>query len=366
MINEISIDNYQSHEKSTIRLDSGVNIIVGLSDSGKSAIIRAINWVIRNRPLGDKFIRFDSNKASVKISQSDSKSSVTRSKDGNKNQYIISIDGSDDLVLSSFGSDVPNQVVDLLNIQDVNLQRQFSPYFLVFDSPGSVAEYIRKITRVDEIDKISNVLSRRLRSVTTDVSSIEGQINEIQGKLDEIDKIDIESLDHLISCASSLLVEIDSTKSRSDSIMSIVNLVCRIDDEMINLPGEIDELIEVAELKTAHFTTIASRLSELSRMVSTIYEIDDSLVVLPEHTSEIIEVSSGLINTYNKLVEKETEVANTLIEIDSVDKTIRELELSIEVETKELVMLRSQMTECPTCGQELDEDGIKRVCGIEV
>ena len=56
MIKSVSIKNFKSHKDSTILLTSGVNSIFGDSDSGKSAIIKALYWCINNQPSGDSFI----------------------------------------------------------------------------------------------------------------------------------------------------------------------------------------------------------------------------------------------------------------------------------------------------------------------
>ena len=55
MIKSLSIKNYQSHKDSYLEFSEGVNCILGGSDNGKTAIIRAINWIMTNRPLGESF-----------------------------------------------------------------------------------------------------------------------------------------------------------------------------------------------------------------------------------------------------------------------------------------------------------------------
>jgi exonuclease SbcC len=42
MIKEIFIQNYLSHKRTSLKLHEGVNVFIGLSDNGKSAIIKAI------------------------------------------------------------------------------------------------------------------------------------------------------------------------------------------------------------------------------------------------------------------------------------------------------------------------------------
>ena len=47
-LKRVRLENFQSHKNSIIDFDRGLNVIVGPSDSGKSAIIRAIKWALYN------------------------------------------------------------------------------------------------------------------------------------------------------------------------------------------------------------------------------------------------------------------------------------------------------------------------------
>ena len=48
MIKSVSIQNFEAHEDTTVQFGDGMNSIVGLSNSGKSAIIRALMVVVDN------------------------------------------------------------------------------------------------------------------------------------------------------------------------------------------------------------------------------------------------------------------------------------------------------------------------------
>ena len=67
MFKSLCIENFQSHKKTVLNFDAGVKVIIGRSDSGKSAIIRAIRWLVENKPNGNSFINYDESKASVEI-----------------------------------------------------------------------------------------------------------------------------------------------------------------------------------------------------------------------------------------------------------------------------------------------------------
>ena len=46
MIDKIKIENIQSHKNTELNLSNGINVIVGSSNNGKSAILRALYWAI--------------------------------------------------------------------------------------------------------------------------------------------------------------------------------------------------------------------------------------------------------------------------------------------------------------------------------
>jgi len=383
MIKRVDIKNFQSHESSTLVLDRGVNVIIGLSNSGKSAIVRAIDFVLRNRPLGNKFIKFGKDSSSVRIESSNHNASVERIK----------------------------EVSDALNIQAVNVQRQFSPYFLVFDSPGSVAEYIRVITRTDEIDKVSGVLAKRVRSVSTDLTVVNNQLVDVRTRLDSINLINLDKLERLINAAKKSELVLKTLNDKISSILGVVSDVNRIDEKMVVLPSDIDEVMERSELYVSEYVAKLDKEKDLSGLIFAIQEINSSMVVLPENLDEVIKklelcvlehdtkvkterrlselVSlikeldestivipndvDEIINTSNQTVEEYNTskqlfglIMGLVKGISVADETVDALNVEINHEVEELTNLQSQLSNCPMCGSPLDEAGVKRVCGSQL
>ena len=69
MIKQLNIHNFQSHEDSSLNFTEGVNVIIGASDSGKSAIIRALKFVVYNSPSGSDMRSWWGGETSVKYLQ---------------------------------------------------------------------------------------------------------------------------------------------------------------------------------------------------------------------------------------------------------------------------------------------------------
>lgn len=101
-IKRIRIENFQSHKDTELSFSDGLNVIVGPSDQGKSAIIRAIKWVLYNEPRGTDFIRQGTNSARVTLELSNGYV-ITRERAPNKNRYTLKDPDGNVSVFEGFG-----------------------------------------------------------------------------------------------------------------------------------------------------------------------------------------------------------------------------------------------------------------------
>ena len=87
-IKSLELKNFQSHKNLKIDFSPNVTSIIGPSDVGKSAIIRALRWIVFNRPAGDAFIQHGTKQAEVIIQVE--KDTIIRTK-GKENLYKINV-----------------------------------------------------------------------------------------------------------------------------------------------------------------------------------------------------------------------------------------------------------------------------------
>ena len=52
-ISLVKVKNFQAHENSEFRLSNGLNLIYATNDSGKSALARALDFVLQNKSEGN-------------------------------------------------------------------------------------------------------------------------------------------------------------------------------------------------------------------------------------------------------------------------------------------------------------------------
>ena len=105
------IENFQSHERTEITFSEGLNVFVGPSDSGKSAILRALRWVLYNQPRGSDFIRTGASRCRVTLILSDG-TQIVRERSSSVNRYLIRDPEGNERVFEGFGSDVPDEVLE--------------------------------------------------------------------------------------------------------------------------------------------------------------------------------------------------------------------------------------------------------------
>jgi len=198
-INSIRLFNFQSHKESELELSPGLNVIIGQSDSGKTSIIRALNWIVWNRPSGDEFINKNAKSCFAEITFSDgAKISRNKEKNGKANYYIVN--GQQ---LKAIGQDVPKEVSDILNLSEINIQKQFDAPFLISETPGQIAKALNEISRLEDIDTtISNINSsiKQEKEKIEDLQQYNEKLKVQLNSFPDIEKleqklVDIEKLD---------------------------------------------------------------------------------------------------------------------------------------------------------------------------
>lgn len=145
-ISELRIAAFQSHADTRLTFAPGLNVITGPSDSGKSAVLRALWWLFYNEPKGAEFINVSSKQASVSAVFSGGTELVRSRTRSSTGTYTVRAPGAEPVTLSGFGHNLPPDVVavhkaPLLELAgeelSLNIAHQFDPPF-VLGHPNAV------------------------------------------------------------------------------------------------------------------------------------------------------------------------------------------------------------------------------------
>lgn len=277
MIRTISIHNFQSHKHTRLNLSPGVNVIVGSSDQGKSAVLRALGWVVNNRPSGDAFRSDWGGDTVVEIEAENS--SIVRKKTDKTNEYQLSIGGKsvNDTVFKAFGQDVPNEISTALNFASINSQSQLdSPFLLSSDwTPGRVAEYLNEAAGLGVIDHAMDAINSRARRIADDLKREGIRQVETEAKLNALGYIDI--LDTEVSRLEELFADANRVRRDEQELFGTVNGVKTTQNLLSQLPDYAGaaELIQSVEKSMADWHRLNADWSGLEWLVRTAREAAD-------------------------------------------------------------------------------------------
>lgn len=188
-IKRLIIDNFQSHQHTEVEFGLGLNVVVGPSDFGKSALVRALRWVLYNEPRGANFIRVGAKVCQVKIEMDDG-TIVTRLRSTTgKNQYLLKMPDQEELVFEGFGSDVPVEIMQVTGVRkiiidehskvELNLASQLEGPFLLAENGALRAKVIGQLGGV-------HILDWAQRSVNTELRRLGEQEKRTQEELEQL------------------------------------------------------------------------------------------------------------------------------------------------------------------------------------
>lgn len=216
MVNILKIQNYQSHKDSILEFSNGVNVIVGNSDSGKSSIIRSLNWLINNRPLGDSFRSKWGGETIVSAMINSNK--IERIKTDKDNLYKLN-----NKEYKAFAQDTPEEIKSVINFSDINLQQQLDVVFLLQKSSGEVAKYINSIIDLDIIDKSLSNIEKIKRKHAKDLETERLLLENNQTELKKYNNL--EALEVKIKKAELTEIGLQNKKDKYEVINSIINKI---------------------------------------------------------------------------------------------------------------------------------------------
>ena len=199
-ISTIIIKNFQSHRHTVLNLDEHVNVILGSSDVGKTAILRALGWVFFNEPQGTAFIRAGETSTSVELIYSDGYS-VKRIRNKKFNGYHINHpDFGEPKKLSGFGSSVPEEIQEITGVRKfeiadkiespITYQTQLEGAFLLSESSIKKAKAIGAISNVNIIDRAIQIANSNIKDFRKNINTSEEALKNSEEQIKEYDNLD--------------------------------------------------------------------------------------------------------------------------------------------------------------------------------
>ena len=357
-LEQIKIQNFQSHKNTELNLNSGINAITGSSDVGKSSITRAIYWVLTNRPTGTAFQSYWANKEGTTIELVLDGVPVKRIRSKAKNSYELGKTKFDVVK-----TDVPEEVLQFLNLSDVNIQNQHDKYFLLQDSAGEVAKKLNSVANLEIIDFA-------LKEVNSDISQNSGRINNTEVEIYELkNKLEgFKHLDGIESLLKKLSTQIAEQEEIEITLCNLHDLIGGIEaveedlqnlDLWLNIENDMQPLLKKIDL----FQSTTSETNSLQKLIGSIRSIEVEINQISEYVKCEPEVETLLsqISEYKKVSQEIRFIHKLCLEIAIVADSIEQQDEAISKATDTAVNIISKNKLCPLCGSNINENALEHI-----
>lgn len=283
MFKHIKIENFQSLRDVEVDLEP-FTVIVGATDSGKSAFFRAMSTLISNR-RGSEFITYGERRCTIAATLTQGRVTLQRGKTTADNFYETD-DGTEKKMYSKLSGTVPEEVSAFLRIpakDPINLASQFDkPYLLDTKeySSSDVARILGALTNVNLIFEGARESNRRkgeaatkLRTRVSDVESVTERLSQYQGLTDAVAAVKRAEV------PAKKAVEAERASERIREILGVIK-----DSE-----AELDRLSQETHRELPDTETIENSWSRVTEIQHLIQVIESSLEGLKRNKAEVAE-----------------------------------------------------------------------------
>lgn len=331
MLERLEIENFQAHNKLVIDFDPHVTTIVGPSDVGKSAVIRALQWLFANQPLGDSFIRHGTNVTSVMLDADGHK--ITRRKGGSINEYTI-----DDKVYKSFRTLPPDPATAITQHKnDLTFQSQHDAPFWFSSTAGQVGRALNAVTDMNVMDESLSAVGSELRGARRDVDTATTALEEAKTRRKTLEWVPAAEASHkhcqkTRADLDAIRGQLGSLRIRSDALLS--------KQRTLRLK-KVDLSVSKADLHltetTLQLITLRHKLLEMRRLQTTARLVIPPINELTQARDTFKTAHDRYYAATNKL-ETHTKLESKLCQAQTRLQPM-------------IVALEKFGKRCPTCGQ---------------
>ena len=314
-IKRLILENFQSHKYSEIDFAAGLNVIVGPSDTGKSAVIRALKWVLYNEPSGDFFIREGETNCSVTIHISDG-TILQRYRTRSKNGYLLIKNDGEEMRFEGFGKDVPEEITDITNIRKIlldrdessaiNLGEQLEGPFLLSEKTSVRANAIGRLVGVNVIDDALADVLKDMKNLNSNRKNTEKRVENLKSEIKDYDYLEglkiklirLNEIKLIIKEKNDILISLSTNKNKYLDIKEQINITHNLITKLKGI-----ELLD-SKIKDLEINTLKFKNLEALNLAFTKYKTENNYYSILNDKLQHVEKIDKLFYRLNQLIVK--------------------------------------------------------------
>lgn len=353
----LHLKNFGPWEDQLFEFDPQVNVFIGESDTGKSAILNGLKFILYDKlpksadgNLGFITRPLETGKiceVTLKLSLNKTIHTIIRRKGKSINEYQL----NNETPQKANNKTIPEKIKNILNFKPVNFHAQSDPPFLLSDKPSDVAKQLADVIDIEEIDQYVSHAFSFIREKNKEFKARQLNIETLQEELNQLDFV--KEFQEKVNKFSLLDNHFNSLYKKFNKIEIIVNSIDLLEIEkiknvkLLGLKNLINDIatIDIQYIDTlSKFNFIKDRI-ELIEALKSQNERYKMLVGIEDH---ILSFNSKVIY-YDNLFDEYSKVINIV-------KRINELETDNKNTSEELEKNKKQLSGliCPTCGKKYE------------
>ncbi|MBO7614990.1 MAG: AAA family ATPase [Bacilli bacterium] len=386
----VSIKDFQIIKSASLTFLPGLNCIIGQSNNGKSAILKATKSAIYNKP-GTTSVRSGCNAYAVGIKANGHTIIFQK---GSASSYKV-----DGTVLGKIGRTQLEEVAKALNIRELNLNGsneeinfldQMEKPFLLDRSETDLFRFIVDSGKDANITSALKTITQDRQQITRDITSTEGRLELLDSQISQ-QELELKNADTELAIYQRI-IDLGPTVSRNKDMKDLCSIMVDLNnskkvlssdlDKYSKLLDETEPMLKTSEVKIKKLNLISDIVNSNSTYTNNLKELKDKLSAynnvncdkLSDTYTKWYEVTS-LVNDYRdkkSIIDtlknkKYPDLPDGFAEKFDLYKKCKEITNSIRLGTQQqnqlLETLSNIKSELKEAQDEINKQGVCPVCG---
>lgn len=370
MIEKVVLENFQCHKKLEVECGN-FTTLTGGSNGGKSAVLRAILGLVRNDSASD-YVRVGQKNLTVTLCLSDGYTVKWEKGTGTNRYTLTSPDEAEERVFDKVGADVPDEVKEVLKLgpvaikgsdkEYVNFHSQLAAPFLISATPGATAKLFGELTSASQLYTAVSEGNRQARSTRSLKSTRKEDLENATDRLSDFEGL--EGTQEALDDAYKLFEQAREVDAKVTRLQGLTEDYTKSAQSEVGISDALPMVKEASHIDLTDLEHHQTQSHRLKKMIGALSEGDRREEVFNTNIKVLEPASSVSLDDlieYNRLISSLSEGIGLLQEKEAQEESIEQLASDAEKDIsgieKEIELLMIGLTECPSCGQELTEDG---------
>jgi exonuclease SbcC len=251
-IQQAILQGFQSHVASHFKLGPGLNVITGPTDSGKTALIRAIRWLAFEDQTKPNYVNQTVGSIEVTVVMDDG-AAVTKRRKGTKTSYEIILPGQPPTIFEK--AEIPEEVTKILGLAaqkfgvletQLNFSYQLEEPFLISKPASNGAMILGKLAGTEVVDLAIKSVAKETYAHNQEKLQAAKAIEKLKGELAAY--ADLPDQIETLEAAEYLLGKIELAVARATKLKQLQTAFLDASTKQANAAATVERLAIIPTL----------------------------------------------------------------------------------------------------------------------